>query len=144
MALRRLSVPAALAALLWPADAGATTIVEFAQSVQRTVYKPLVYVIVSFALLLFLWGVFRYIAQAGDEKHAAEGSKLMTYGILVLFVLTCVWGLVHMGLAFLGVEQTTSGSSSVFGISTKSYDSGLDYAPAGSSKYDYNAKSYSF
>jgi hypothetical protein len=121
---------AALAAL--PAQAAAAmSLIQLSDAIQRTVYKPLVGVIIGVALVLFVWGVFRYISQSGDEAKAAEGVKMMSYGIVVLFVMFSVWAIVRMFLAFFGIGTATAspGSTSVFGIEARDYDPGLNYAP---------------
>ncbi len=127
---------AAVATAIAPAGAfGAAGVIEFSRTIQAKIYTPLIGVIVGFALVLFLWGIVRYIAHAGDQKAADEGAKLMSYGVLVLFVMVCVWGIVKLGLAFLGFEggQGASGSSSAFGISAQGYQPSL-----GSSGGDYD------
>jgi hypothetical protein len=48
----------------------------------------------SLALLIFIIGVVRFIATAGDEKGRAEGRQLMLWGTIALFVMVAVWGLV--------------------------------------------------
>jgi hypothetical protein len=88
--------------------AAAPSLVELSQSIQKTVYKPLVTAIISYAILLFVWGVYRYIAHAGDEKAAAEGAKLMSYGVIVLFVMVSVWGLVALLMDTLGIPGAPS------------------------------------
>lgn len=118
----------------------ATSIIDFSETVQEKVYTPLIGVIIGFALVLFLYGVVKYIAHAGDQKAADEGAKMMSYGVLVLFVMVCVWGIVKLGLAFLGFEggQDASSSSS-FGISTQSYQPSTSGSSGTSYDYDYSA-----
>ncbi|MBN2094019.1 MAG: hypothetical protein JW740_01460 [Candidatus Zambryskibacteria bacterium] len=52
----------------------------------------------TLALLLFFWGVVKYIWSVGTEKE--QGKKVMVWGIVALFVMSSVWGLV----AFLRIE----------------------------------------
>lgn len=98
---------AAVYAASAPIAAAAPSLVELSQSVQKTVYKPLVTTIIAYALLLFAWGVYRYIAHAGDEKSAAEGSKMMSYGVIILFVMVSVWALVSLVMDTLGIPGGT-------------------------------------
>lgn len=55
-------------------------------------------VLVGFALLVFLFGLTRFILSAGDREARTEGKHLITYGIIGLFVIVSVWGIVR----FLG------------------------------------------
>lgn len=51
-------------------------------------------IVVAIALLAFFWGLVRYIfAGADDDKQA--GKKLMIWGLVALFVMVSVWGLVR-------------------------------------------------
>ena len=56
---------------------------------------PLAFIL---ALLFFFWGIAKYIRSAGSEKD--EGKIIMVWGIVALFVMASVWGLV----AFLQTE----------------------------------------
>ncbi len=49
----------------------------------------------AFAVIFFVLGIVRYIANAGDEKKAKEGKSIMWYGLLGLFVLFSFWGIVQ-------------------------------------------------
>lgn len=54
----------------------------------------LIGVTASLALLVFMWGIVKYIASAGgDGKVAAKNTMVM--GVVALFVLFSVFGLVR-------------------------------------------------
>ena len=46
------------------------------------------------ALLFFFWGLAKLIFYAGDETKRGEGKKVMFWGIIALFVLFSIWGIV--------------------------------------------------
>lgn len=50
---------------------------------------PLVFVL---AVLFFFWGVAKYIWSDGSGKE--DGRKIMIWGIVALFVMTSIWGIV--------------------------------------------------
>lgn len=50
--------------------------------------------VIGIAVFLFLWGLIKYITAGGDDKAVAEARKFMTFGIIALFVMVSVWGLV--------------------------------------------------
>ena len=66
-------------------------------------------VLVGLALLYFFWGLAKYVLSAGDEDSKAEGRNIMIWGIIALFVMVSVWGLVQVVASTLGVS--TGGSS---------------------------------
>jgi len=48
------------------------------------------------ALVYFFWGIALFIFQSGDEKKVEEGKSKMKWGIVALFVMVSVWGLVSV------------------------------------------------
>ncbi len=50
----------------------------------------------SLALLLFFWGIAKFVLNTSDEKAVAEGRKTMFYGIIALFVIFSVWGIIRL------------------------------------------------
>ena len=47
------------------------------------------------ALLAFFWGLAKFIYKAGDEKNHAEGKNIMKRGLISLFLIISVWGIVR-------------------------------------------------
>ena len=60
----------------------------------------------ALALLYFFWGVAKYIRSAGEEKE--EGRKILVWGVVALFVMTSIWGLVRFIQGEFGVEQNSN------------------------------------
>jgi hypothetical protein len=59
------------------------------------VINALIPVIISLAVLVFIWGVFRYVVSS-DEEAKGKGKNMMLWGIVGLFVMVSVWGLVNI------------------------------------------------
>ena len=51
----------------------------------------LIPIVFGLALLLFFWGIAKYIWSAGTDKD--EGKKIMVWGVVALFVMSSIWGL---------------------------------------------------
>ena len=64
-------------------------------SVGRLVQTATV-VVAALALLVFFWGLVKFISKAGDQAAIEEGRKLMIWGVLALFVMVSVWGILHI------------------------------------------------
>lgn len=54
------------------------------------------YVVVGIAVLGFIWGLVKLIFNSNNEVAKKEGRDFMLYGILTLFVMTSLWGLVNL------------------------------------------------
>lgn len=77
----------------------------FAQLVNTFIgfLNTLVPIFIGLAMLIFFVGLVRYIYDAGSSKGHAEGRELIVWGLVAMFVLVCVWGLVaFIRTIFLG------------------------------------------
>ena len=63
---------------------------------------------IGLALIVFLWGVFKFVRDSGDESARTEGKKFIMWGLVGLFVMLCVWALVEI------LASTLSGNDSIF------------------------------
>lgn len=73
--------------------------------------------IVTLALIYFLWGVSMLIFNASSEEKKNEGKSIMIWGIIALFVMVSVWGLVNvLQGTFLKNVNTTNPPIPQFGL----------------------------
>ena len=68
------------------------------------VFDLLVPLLVGVALIVFVWGVVKFIAASGDDKAYEEGRRRMLWGVIILFVIISMWGLVRLARTILGVR----------------------------------------
>lgn len=73
------------------------------EEVVRTILIPLVFIL---SLLFFFWGVAKYIWGEGQGKD--EGRKIMVWGVVAIFVISSVWGLVIFLRDEFGIGGETS------------------------------------
>jgi hypothetical protein len=61
-------------------------------------------VVAALALLAFFLGLVRFImnVSGGDAKAVTEGQNLMKWGLLALFLMVSVWGILRFFHAELG------------------------------------------
>lgn len=64
--------------------------------------------LLSVALLVFLWGIVQFITQAGDEKNRSAGRQKIAWGIVGLALIIAVWGVVNLLSAILGASTSTT------------------------------------
>ena len=69
------------------------------------VVNPLTGLLGGFALIVFLWGLVNFIAKSGDTKTHKEGRDLMVWGIIALFVMVSVFGILRFFYADLGFSD---------------------------------------
>ena len=51
-------------------------------------------ILMILATVVFLWGVITYITAGGDEEKAKAGRGYIIWGLIGLFAMVAVWGLV--------------------------------------------------
>lgn len=58
------------------------------------ILNPTVLLLIALAIIFFLWGVFKFMIAEGDKKE--DGKQFMLWGIVGIFVMVSVWGLVSI------------------------------------------------
>lgn len=87
-------------------------------SVSNAFLKPAVPILIGLALVVFLWGLVKYLyAGFGDVKKIEEARNLMIWGVISLTVMVSVWGLVKViqNTFFKGANLTTPPAIPYFG-----------------------------
>ena len=95
-----------VAALITPSIALAAQIEDVIEIISD-ILGSIVPIIFALALLFFLWGLAKFILSAGDESARKEGRNIMIWGIIALFIMVSVWGLVNLLVETFGVEDTS-------------------------------------
>jgi membrane protein implicated in regulation of membrane protease activity len=65
----------------------------------------LIGIVAAAAVLVFFWGLVKYIAKADDEESKESGRRIMIGGVIALFVMFSIWGLVSFLQHSFGVYQ---------------------------------------
>jgi hypothetical protein len=71
-----------------------------------TLLAPIPPILVTIALLYFFWGITKYIRAGGNSEELKSGRDVMIYGIIALFVMLAVWGLVLLVQGGLGIGSS--------------------------------------
>lgn len=80
-----------------PSLASADVAYDFASLVGLfiSMIKTVVPLIVGLTLLYFIWGIFQLVSSNSEDSRK-EAVGYITYGIVALFVMVSVWGLVSI------------------------------------------------
>ncbi len=62
-------------------------------------------IVLGLALLIFFIGLARFILRADNENERRRGQQIMVWGIVALFVMTSIWGIVSFIGKNLLIEQ---------------------------------------
>ncbi len=83
----------------------------FLDKLQRAIVYPLISLMFGVALLLFLWGIFRYISSAESDEARQTGKKHMLYGIIGLVIMTSAVAILEIAKKTFGILQKKEESS---------------------------------
>jgi hypothetical protein len=89
------------------ASDGVAAINGFLAKVVVQIVDPIIELLAAAAFVLFLWGVFKMIANAGDETAREEGRRHILYGIIGLAIIFGVFGILNLITGTLGVPSVT-------------------------------------
>ena len=90
-------------------------------TISGSILKPITVLIIALAVIFFLLGVLKYIQSVGDETKRKEGTTMMVYGIVGIFVMVSLWGLVHvLQSTFTGLDNNPINPPSLGGSSNSS------------------------
>jgi len=64
-------------------------------------------VLISLAVVWFVWNVFRYVI-AGSDEEKTKARVNMIWGIVGIFVMVSIWGLVSILANTFGTQGTTA------------------------------------
>ena len=114
----KIFVFAALALLLVPAlaSAGTGTLKDFVETIV-TLLNQATGVLVAAALVTFLYGAAYNMIKSGERGSAAL-SQFLIWGIIILFVMVSIWGILNL------LQNTLFGSGASGGGQTQGSGSG--------------------
>jgi hypothetical protein len=85
-------------------DVQLSTLGKALQDIQALMNK-VVPILIGLAIIAFLFGVLRFVFNAGKEDKRAEGRNFMIYGLIGIVVMVSVWGLVTFVQSTFGLQN---------------------------------------
>lgn len=73
--------------------------------VKCVIVSAIIPLIFTLALLFFLWGIVEFMATQKEDKRK-EAKKRMLWGIIGIFVMVSLWGIIKILGNTLGIEST--------------------------------------
>lgn len=62
----------------------------------EVVINPLILLLMAIAFVVFLWGGFEFIAGASGVENREKGKRHMLWGIIGLFIMIAVFGILKI------------------------------------------------
>jgi len=90
-------------AFFLPAIAFAQGSITSTLATVTTWVQNLIPLLMTLAVVVFFWGLVKYIANASDEGAKDSGKTLMIWGMIALFVMVAFWGIIGYFQSSLGI-----------------------------------------
>jgi uncharacterized membrane protein YidH (DUF202 family) len=77
------------------------------ETIIPSILDPAVNLLIAVAVVLLLYGVVKYVSSGENEEERKKGKDLIVYGIIGLFVMVSVWGLVNLLAGTFSLETSS-------------------------------------
>ena len=71
------------------------------------IINPAILLLFTVATVVFIWGVLKYIKNAGDKAKRKEGQDHMLWGVIGLTIMVGVYGIINLLTGFFGINGVT-------------------------------------
>lgn len=86
------------------------SVVTLMKSINRVILNPLIIFLFALAVVYFIYGLARYLLSPDNEEVRKSSKSQMLWGIVGMFIMISVFGILSIIMNTLGVEN--SGTSS--------------------------------
>lgn len=77
---------------------------SFVDTVNEVILFPLISLLLGVAVLVFLWGVFQFVANAESEDARSTGKKHMLFGIIGIVIMVSALAILQVAANTFGVS----------------------------------------
>lgn len=78
---------------------------EFLNKVSDAIVNPLIRLMFAAATIVFAWGIVQFIGSAQNDEKREEGKRTMLWGIIGMFIMISVYGIVAALLGTFGIDS---------------------------------------
>ena len=93
----------ALASVLLPTIASAKTLEQLLLNAGLFL-NTLIGLFIALAVVVFFWGLIKWLWSMGPDD-AQQGLKIMFWGVVALFVMVSIWGIIRLLQGSLEVDS---------------------------------------
>ncbi len=103
--MRKIIVSSGLVAAVvaLPALASAATLLD-TLALANTFLNAMIGLFITLAIVVFFWGLIKYLTTAGEDK--AAGLSIMFMGVVAIFVMVSIWGIIRLLQSTFKVTST--------------------------------------
>jgi hypothetical protein len=76
----------------------------FLATLNEVIVYPLITLMMTVALVVFLWGSFQFIANAGNPGKREEGRKHILWGIVGMLIMVSAYAILAIAAGTFGLD----------------------------------------
>jgi len=84
----------------------------FISKVVVQIVNPIILLLSAAAFVVFLWGLFQFVAHAGDEAKRKEGKDAILWGLIGLVIIFGAYGIINVALNTFNLTPLVPGAIS--------------------------------
>lgn len=89
---------------LFSANVAYASLDTFLANVNREIINPIILFLFALALLYFLFGMFQFLVNGGNDEKRTTGKSHMMWGIVGLTIMMGVWFILEVTLSTLNLD----------------------------------------
>ena len=83
---------------------GFTSLKNIINFVTCLIKNSVIPLLITLAVASFIWGIIQYFLNADNEEKRKKGKAYILWGLIALFVMVSIWGLVGIFGETFGVK----------------------------------------
>ncbi len=72
-------------------------------NIKTNILDPFIGILFAFALVLFLWGVAKFLMSAENDADLKQGKNNMIWGLVGMFIMISVIGIMNLIKGTIGI-----------------------------------------
>ena len=76
---------------------------QLIKNINNVIINPLITILIAAGFVYFLWGVAQYLLAGENEEVRSTSKTHMLYGIIGLFIMVSVFGILNFVASTIGV-----------------------------------------
>jgi len=81
------------------------SVVTLMKSIDRVIINPIIYFLFALAMVYFLYGLAQYLLSPDNEEVRKSSKSHMLWGIVGLFIMVAVFGIMNLILSTVGENK---------------------------------------
>lgn len=81
---------------------------KYLDNIVREIVNPLILLLIAVAFAVFVWGIFKFVRDADDEKKVSEGRVAIFWGLIGFVVMFGVYGILNLATSTFNLDPVSN------------------------------------